>query len=49
MVNVEICVLYMFLRYSCFLNSRENIYIVKITFTMPFKSYVTKICEYKSV
>ena len=35
-VNVEMFVLYIFSRYSCFWNIRQNMYIVKITFTMLY-------------
>ena len=35
-VNVEIFVLYIFSRYSRFRNIRENMFIVKITYIMPY-------------
>ena len=34
-LNVDIFALYIFSRYSRFINIRENIYIVKITFVIP--------------
>ena len=34
-VNVDIFALYIFSRYSCLSNIRENMYIVKINFIVP--------------
>ena len=41
-VNVEIFTLYIFLRYLRFLDVRENMYHVKITFIMPCKGNIVK-------
>ena len=35
--NVDIFTLFIFLRYSCLSNIRENIYIMKITFIIPHR------------